>query len=242
MELSVVIPAYNEEKRLGRTFDVIIAFLQKTGREWEIVVHDDGSKDGTVELVRRYSARHPTIRVNLGGANRGKGYAVKHGMLQAKGDWRLLTDADLSTPMEEFDKLWPWTQKGFPVVIGSRKIAGAQIEVRQPWIRQRMGLAYSYICKTFLATPVLDFTCGFKIFRGDTAQEVFSRSIIDRWGYDSEVLFIAHRLGYKIKEVPVVWRHDTESKVRLGSDTLSSAKELLAIRWNAIRGKYKFSR
>lgn len=239
MDLSVVIPAYNEEHRLKRTFDSIIGFLQRTGREWEIVVHDDGSRDGTVALVRHFAEKHPTIRVNLGGTNHGKGYAVKHGMLQARGDWRLLTDADLSTPMEEFDKLWPWTKQGFEVVIGSRKIKGAQIEKKQPWIRQHMGMAYSYACKTFLATPVLDFTCGFKIFRSDAAQEIFSRSLIERWGYDSEILFIAHRLGYKIKEVPVVWRHDEETKVRLGVDILSSARELVSIRWNYVRGKYR---
>ncbi len=238
MELSVVIPAFNEEKRLGRTFDTIIGFLQRARREWEIVVHDDGSSDGTVALVRRYAEKFPAIRISLGVSNRGKGYAVKQAMLEAKGSWRLLTDADLSTPMEEFDKLWPWTQQGFPIVIGSRKIKGAQIEVRQPWIRQHMGLAYSYLSKWFLATPVLDFTCGFKLFRGDAAQAVFSRSQIDRWGYDSEVLFVAHRLGYRIKEVPVVWRHDAESKVRLGIDVLSSARELLAIRWNWLRRKY----
>lgn len=241
MELSVVIPAYNEEKRLGRTFDTIIDFLHRTKRQWEIVVHDDGSRDGTAALVQRYAAKYPTIRLNPGGTNHGKGYAVKHAMLQACGDWRLLTDADLSTPMEEFDKLWPQTQQGYEIVIGSRKIAGAKIEVRQPWLRQRMGLAYSYLSKWFLATPVLDFTCGFKLFRADAAQAVFSRSLIERWGYDTEVLFIAHRLGYKIKEVPVVWRHDEGTKVRLGSDTLSSARELLAIRCNALAGKYQLN-
>jgi len=241
MELSVVIPAYNEEKRLGRTFDVIIDFLQRTKREWEIVVHDDGSRDGTAALVQRFAAKFPTIRLNPGGVNHGKGYAVKHGMLQARGQWCLLTDADLSTPMEEFDKLWPWTQQGFEIVIGSRKIQGAQIEVKQPWLRQRMGLAYSYLSKWFLATPVLDFTCGFKLFRGDAAQAIFRRSLIERWGYDSEVLFIAHRLGYRIKEVPVVWRHDAETKVRLGSDVLSSARELLAIRRNAFAGRYNLT-
>lgn len=241
MELSVVIPAYNEEKRLGRTFDTIIDFLQRTKREWEIVVHDDGSKDATVELVRKYAEKLPTIRLNVGDTNHGKGYAVKQAMLLARGDWRLLTDADLSTPMEEFDKLWPWTQQSFPIVIGSRKIQGAQIERKQPWVRQRMGMVYSYLCKTFLATPVLDFTCGFKIFRGDAAEAVFSRSQIDRWGYDSEVLFIAHRLGYKIKEVPVVWRHDEETKVRLGVDILSSVRELIAIRVNALAGRYRLN-
>src|SRR5262245_37234731 len=210
MQLSVVIPAYNEEKRLGRTFDTIIEYLKRTGREWEIVVHDDGSRDETAALVNRYSSQHPSIRLSQVNVNHGKGYAVKHGMLAARGDWRLLMDADLSTPMEEFDKLWPWTQQGFPIVIGSRKIKGAQIEVRQPWLRQRMGLAYSYLSKWFLATPVLDFTCGFKLFRGDAAGDIFRRSLIERWGYDSEILFIAHRLGYKIKEVPVVWRHDAE--------------------------------
>lgn len=238
MQLSVVIPAFNEEKRLGRTFDVIIDFLQRGKRGWEIVVHDDGSKDGTVELVRQYSRKFPNIRIHLGGTNHGKGYAVKQGMLEARGEWRLLTDADLSTPMEELDKLWEWTKQDISIVIGSRKIKGAQIEVKQPWIRQHMGLTYSYLSKWFLATPVLDFTCGFKLFRGDAAESIFSRSLIERWGYDSEVLFIAHRLGYKIKEVPVVWRHDDESKVRLGSDTLSSARELLQIRWNALVGRY----
>jgi glycosyltransferase involved in cell wall biosynthesis len=241
MELSVVIPAYNEEKRLGRTFDVIIEFLQRTKREWEIVVHDDGSTDGTASLVHRYADKHPAVRLNPGGANHGKGYAVKHGMLAARGQWRLLTDADLSTPMEEFNKLWPWTQQGFEVVIGSRKIKGAQVEVRQPFLRQKMGLVYSYASKWFLATPVMDFTCGFKLFRGDVAQAVFSRSLIERWGYDSEVLFLAHRLGFKIKEVPVVWRNDTATKVRLGTDMLSSATELLQIRRNALAGKYQLN-
>jgi dolichyl-phosphate beta-glucosyltransferase len=238
MNLSIIIPAYNEEKRLGRTFDIIIDFLQKAGQEWEIVVHDDGSRDGTAALVRRYSAQHGCIRLSEGDRNRGKGNAVKQAMLAARGQWLLLTDADLSTPMEEFDKLWPWTQQGFEIVIGSRKIAGAQIEVKQPWLRQHMGLAYSYLSKWFLATPVLDFTCGFKLFRGDAAEAVFRRSLIERWGYDSEVLFIAHRLGYKIKEVPVVWRNDPATKVRLGSDTFSAARELLQIRRNAWAGKY----
>ena len=241
MELSVVIPAYNEEKRLGRTFDAIIPFLQRKQLPWEILIHDDGSRDGTAELVKRYAKTHPTIRLNLGGNNRGKGYAVKQAMLLACGNWRLLTDADLSTPIEELDQLWPWTQQGFPIVIGSRKIKGAKIERRQPWLRQKMGLAFTYLSKWFLATPVTDFTCGFKLFRGDVAQEVFSRSLIERWGYDSEVLFIAHQLGFQIKEVPVVWRHDTDTKVRLGVDILSSARELIAIRANAIAGKYRLT-
>lgn len=239
MKLSVVIPAYNEEKRLGRTFDTILEFLRRRCFDWEIVVHDDGSQDNTAGLVQRYAATHPTIRLSRGETNRGKGHAVKQAMLQARGDWRLLTDADLSTPLEEFDKLWAWAEQGVPVVIGSRKIKGARIEVRQPWLRHRLGLAYSYLSKWFLATPVLDFTCGFKLFRGDVAEAVFRRSLIERWGYDSEVLFIAHRLGYRIKEVPVVWRNDAETKVRLGVDVLASARELLTIRRNALAGHYR---
>ena len=231
--LSVVVPAYNEAARLPRTIERVERFL--SGRPHEIVVVDDGSTDGTVEVARD-AARGPLVVLRNDG-NRGKGYAVRRGMLAARGPRRLMTDADLSTPIEELARLEPCLEAGHDVAIGSRALAGSRIEVRQPWYRENMGRLFN-VCVRALAVPgVRDTQCGFKLFSARAAEAVFAATRLDGFSFDVEALFIARQLGYRIAEVPVVWRNDAATRVGLVGG-FRAFPDLLKIRLNDWRGYY----
>jgi dolichyl-phosphate beta-glucosyltransferase len=236
--LSVVVPAYNEARRIAGPLAVMHDYLRRQPYRSEIVVVDDGSDDATFAVVRE-SARgwQLPVRAFRYQLNAGKGYAVKYGIAQARGARVLFTDADLSTPIEETARLLAALEAGADVVIGSRKMAGAAIEVHQPWLRENLGKAFTLLVRQLIAN-VSDVTCGFKAFRAEAAHEIFGRVRVYDWSFDAEVLLLVSRLGYRLAEVPVRWADRADSKVRLGRDVLRSLQGLARIRANAARGLY----
>jgi glycosyltransferase involved in cell wall biosynthesis len=238
--ISIVIPAYNEQSRLPDTLRRVEEYLQRG--DWnfhEILVVDDGSTDGTVEAASEFANANPNIRLLRNPGNRGKGFSVRHGMLEARGDWRLFSDADLSTPIEELEKLWCAVAEGdSEIAIGSRALDRSLIGVHQPGYRESMGRFFNKVMRAATGLKISDTQCGFKMFRRDVAEEVFSRQKLERFGFDAEVLYIASRRGYKIAEVPVRWNHVEGSKVGMLTG-LHAFGELLEIRLNSMRGKYR---
>ena len=226
----MVIPAYNEGRRLPPTLEKIQRYL--SGRPYEIVVVDDGSSDDT---AARAAAAGVTVLSNEG--NRGKGYSVRRGMLQARGDRRLMTDADLSTPIEELDRLMKKMDEGYDVVIASRALPESNVEVRQPWYRENSGRLFNF-CVRLVALPGLqDTQCGFKLFRAEAAEKAFAPSRLDGFSFDVEALFIARRRGFRIAEVPVTWRNDEATRVGTFKGAVAFA-DLARIRMNDWRGAY----
>jgi len=233
--ISIIIPAYNEEERLPATLVKIRDYFQASRWDFaEIVVVDDGSRDATVEVARKAGAR---VLENPG--NRGKGYAVKHGMLEAKGEWALYSDADLSSPIGELEKLWDAAARaGAKAAIGSRAVDRSLVGVHQPRARELMGRLFNVIMRIVTGLPFRDTQCGFKLFEARAAKEIFSRQRLDGFGFDVEVLFIARKLGCKSIEVPVRWDNVEGTKVSL----LLGGKaylDLFRVRWNALNGKYR---
>ncbi len=239
--ISIIIPAYNEEKRLPRTLEQIASYLDCT--EWqftEILVVDDGSADGTVAVAERFAQTRNDVRVLRNPGNRGKGYSVRHGMLEARAEWALFSDADLSAPIEELDKLWMAIAKEpAEVAIGSRALNRKLIGVHQSAFREYGGRAFNLILRLITGLPFWDTQCGFKLFRGDVAREVFRRQRAEGFGFDAEILFVARRLGYRILEIPVRWNHVEGTKMRLFNDTLRMVLDLVTIRWNQLCGRYR---
>jgi glycosyltransferase involved in cell wall biosynthesis len=238
--LSIIIPAYNERSRLPVTLERIVAYMKKAGwQQWEIIVVDDGSTDGTGELAVAAHNTNPCIRVLRNPGNRGKGYAVRHGMLDSKMDWRLLTDADLSAPIEELEKLWNAVKDGgAQIAIGSRALDRSLIGVHQPGFRESAGKMFNFVMRSFIGLHIRDTQCGFKLFRGDTAGPVFERQQIQRFGFDVEALFVAQKLGFRIAEIPVRWNHVDGSKVGMLNGAQSFV-DLAKIRLYQISGKYR---
>jgi glycosyltransferase involved in cell wall biosynthesis len=233
--ISIIIPAYNEEKRLPATLSTVKAYLQATSWDFtEILVVDDGSRDGTAELALKAGVR---LLQNPG--NRGKGYSVRHGMLEAKGDWLLFSDADLSTPIEELEKLWTAIEReGAQAAIGSRDLDRSLIGVRQPLFREFGGRFFNLVIRLITGLPFQDTQCGFKLFEGAAAREIFRRQRVERFGFDVEVLYIAQHLGYRTLEVPVRWNDVAGTKVKM-LGALAAFLDPLKVRWNGIAGKYK---
>jgi dolichyl-phosphate beta-glucosyltransferase len=238
--ISIVIPAYNEQVRLPDTLRRVERYLQESGWNFhEILVVDDGSADGTADAATEFAKTNPNVRVLRNPGNRGKGFSVRHGMLEAHGHWRLFSDADLSTPIEELEKLWCALESGNDqIAIGSRALDRSLIGVHQPGHRETMGRIFNGVMRAATGLAISDTQCGFKLFRGDVAEEVFSRQRLERFGFDAEVLYIAARRGYGIAEVPVRWNHVEGSKVGMLSG-LHAFGELLDIRLNSLRGKYR---
>ncbi len=238
MKLSVIIPAYNEEKRIGKTLGEINAYLSRQNYDYEILVVDNGSKDKTRDIVHELQGRIKGLKLverNSGG----KGKAVSAGMLEAQGDFRIFTDADNSTSIDQIEKMWPEFQNGFDVVIGSRDIKGAVLSPPQPWIRQvLLGEGFKLYRKLIIGLwGIEDTQCGFKGFSAKAAKEVFPKSKIDHFAFDPEILVLAQKSGYKIKEIPVVWKNDLDSKVK-PSAIIKMALDLIKIKWNLINKKY----
>jgi dolichyl-phosphate beta-glucosyltransferase len=237
--LSVVIPLYNETKRLARSAPALIDYFSAQQYTFEFVLVDDGSSDGTANMARELFAPVANLKVIESTPNRGKGHAVKVGMLAARGKYRLFCDADLSTPLAELEHFWPYLMDGYKVVIGSRKMKGAEIDRHQPWWRENLGKVFTWLTNLIATKGISDITCGFKVFTADAGQRLFSRSVIDDWSFDAEVLFIAQLMKYRIKEVPVHWHDTPGTKVRLLKDASRSLLGLARIRLNAMQGKYK---
>jgi dolichyl-phosphate beta-glucosyltransferase len=226
--LSIVIPAYNEAQRLPKTLATIDAYLQEQPFRGEIVVVDDGSQDATLEIARKFAEGRPARVLSPG--HQGKGGAVRAGMLAAEGEWVLMTDADLCTPLEDAGALLAAAQEGFDVAIGSRALPDSMLQIRQPFYREWMGRVGNKIIQAVLLPGIRDTQCGFKLFRREAAREIFSRSLMNGWSFDIEALYLARRLGYRICEAPVHWSHRAGSKLRIGRDYLGTLRDLFVIR------------
>ena len=232
--ISIIIPAYNEEKRLPASLIKVRDYLDASKWEFsEVVVINDGSRDGTADVARAAGVR---LLENPG--NRGKGYSVKHGMMEAKGDWALYTDADLSAPIEDLERLWTALEReGAQIAVGSRGVDRSLVGVHQPLAREAMGRLFNLVMRGLTGLPFRDTQCGFKLFEARVAKDVFARLQLDRFGFDVEVLFIAQRLGYKAKEVAVHWNNVQGTKVSLFQGAAAFA-DLVRVRWNGLWGKY----
>ncbi|HEV7732157.1 MAG TPA: dolichyl-phosphate beta-glucosyltransferase [Candidatus Binatia bacterium] len=236
--LTVVIPAHNEAARIAEPLRAIDAHLRRHQPDSDIVVIDDGSTDATLAVVTDIAATLATPLTLLGSRpNRGKGFAVRAGMLHARGARVLMTDADLSTPIEELAKLDAAIDRGAAVAIGSRKMPGAEVEVHQPWLRESMGKIFTLLVRG-LVVDVSDVTCGFKLFTRPAAHAIFGRVTLDDWSFDAEALYLARRLGFPLVEVPVLWRDVEGTKVRRGRDALRSAVGIARIVRNRLAGRY----
>ena len=256
MYLSIIVPAYNEEKRLPNTLKEIDKYLLKqtypsTGSSaeahskpsgpggYEILVVNDGSKDRTAEVVKEQFSDIKNLRIIDNKENHGKGYVVRQGMLEAKGEYRIFTDADNSTSIDQIEKMWPQFKAGYDVVIGSRDIKGAEIAAPQPWWRIILGNIFNLFVQIISGLRgIWDTQCGFKGFTAKAAKDIFSKAKINRFAFDVEVLTIAKKMGYKIKEIPIVWINDPESTVGFKS-MVKMLLEVFQIRWNLIIHKYK---
>ena len=226
--LSVVIPAYNEAARIGLTLDRVLAYMRDRGQPFEILVVDDGSEDGTAEAVERQGDSE--VRLIPLTANQGKGAAVRRGVEQSRGEFILLSDADLAAPIEDLERLEPFARNGHAVVCGSRALAESDIRVRQPFYRDRMGKIFNFIIRSLGLTGFHDTQCGFKLFRAREAREIFSRSRIHRFAFDVEILYLADQLGFRTVEVPVSWRHVPESRVHAVRDSVRMLWDVVALR------------
>ncbi len=239
--LSVVLPAYNEERRLPASLCSILAYLNSSDRtSWEVLVVNDGSKDATAQVAAQFAAEHAGVRVLENPGNRGKGYSVRHGMLEAEGEWILFTDSDLSAPIEELDKLMAAARaQNAQVVIGSRALDRSLIQVHQTFFRETAGRIFNLMMRAATGLAFADTQCGFKLFSQAAAKDVFKRQQIERWGFDAEVLFIARKLGYKTVEIPVKWAHSEGTKISMFRDSVNMFVDLLRIRRNQLRGCYR---
>ena len=238
---SIVIPAYNEGARLGATLEKVLAYVRAQGWDAEVLVVNDGSRDNTADIVRRFAAKDPALRLIENPGNRGKGYSVRNGMLNARGQILLFSDADLSSPIEEAPKLFSALEKGADIAIGSRWIRAETQTQRQPLHRQVFGRIFNLLLRVTLGLPYKDTQCGFKAFTQRAARAVFPLQKIERWGFDPEILFLARKFGLKIEEVPVLWGHSGGARINPLIDGARMFQEMLRIRWYDLSGKYNNS-
>lgn len=236
--LTVVVPAFNESRRIYSTVLMLKKYLEARQISHEVLIVDDGSTDDTLSNAQQAAGEWSDVVVLSLPINRGKGWAVREGMLRARRDIVLFTDADLSTPIEEMEKFLEKIDMGCDVVIGSRRARNAKVLVRQPLLREWLGKGYTWLANQVTGTWVSDFTCGFKAFRLKAAQEIFPRQRLKGWSFDAEVLFLAKKLGLRIGEVPVQWRNDPDTKVRLIRDVIGSFAGLILIRIYDLLGRY----
>jgi len=235
---SFIIPAYNESGRIRPTLDEILRYTAEQNWDAEVLVVDDGSRDDTPEVIREYARAHSQIRLLQNPGNRGKGFSVRNGMLHARGDICLFTDADLSSPISEAQKLFEAIRGGADVAIGSRWLRSELQTERQPLYRQAFGRIFNLVLRLFLGLHFKDTQCGFKAFRREAAQRIFPVQKIERWGFDPEILYIARRIGFEIAEVPVLWAHSEGTRLHPFRDGLKMFVDVLHIRWNALTGAY----
>lgn len=240
IDLSVIVPAYNEAGRIEKTLERLQSYLALSALSYEILVVNDGSKDGTPDVVRRWARGVPQLKVIDRGANRGKGFTVREGMLKASGKIRLFTDADNSTDIAHFDLMKPLFDQGYDVVIASRNeldVSGAEQAVSQVWYKRAVGRLGNRIVQLVAVPGIWDTQCGFKAFRAEAAERIFSRATVERWGFDIEILALARALHYKIGMIPAQWINDDRSHVR-PADYLAVLADTFRVRWNFIAGKY----
>lgn len=238
---SIIIPAYNEGQRLAATLDKVLAYIARQGWTAEVIVVNDGSRDETAGLAREFARRNPVVRLLENPGNRGKGYSVRNGMLHARGDVLLFTDADLSSPIHEAEKLLGAIAGGADAAIGSRWLRSELQTERQPLYRQFFGRLFNLLLQVILGLRFKDTQCGFKAFTRESAQAIFGRARIDRWGFDPEILFLARKLRVRVEEIAVEWAHDERSKINPLSDGLRMFWEMCRVRWYDLTGQYEMA-
>jgi dolichyl-phosphate beta-glucosyltransferase len=238
---SIVIPAYNESARLGATLDKVLDYVRTQGWDAEIIVVNDGSRDNTAEIVRGCAEKSPLVRLVENPGNRGKGFSVRNGMLNARGRTILFSDADLSSPIEEAPKLFQALEDGADVAIGSRWLRAEMQTHRQPLHRQLFGRIFNLMLRATLGLQFADTQCGFKAFKRSAAQSIFPLQRIERWGFDPEVLFLARKFGLKVREVPVAWGHSGGTRINPLVDGSKMFTEMFRVRWYNSTGKYDVS-
>lgn len=245
--LSVIIPSYNEMNNMSRNvLDNVISYLQKQSFSYEVILSDDGSTDGTVDALKQFAQNHAHVRV-LENIHAGKGPTVQSGMLAAKGEWRLFTDFDQSTPLSEIEKLLPYAEKGYSVVIGSREMIGAKRD-QEPWYRHVMGRGFNFLVQVLAIPGILDTQCGFKLFSAKATNKLFSSLVVygrkreraDAFtgAFDVEALFLANKYEFKVKEVPISWYHHETDRVSPVKDSIRMLLDIIKIRIADLQGKY----
>jgi len=237
-QYSIVIPAYNESARLGATLEKVLAYVRARGWDAEVIVVNDGSRDSTAEIVRTFAAQDPALRLVENPGNHGKGYSVRNGMLNARGQIAIFSDADLSSPIEEASKLVGALEEGADIAIGSRWLRAETQTQRQPLYRQLFGRIFNLLLRITLGLHFKDTQCGFKAFKQPAAQAIFPLQRIERWGFDPEILFLARKFGFKVKEVPVLWGHSGGTRIHPLVDGSRMFLDVLRIRWKDWAGKY----
>ena len=237
--LSVIIPAYNEEKRVLPTLRKICAYLSAKDFPYEIIVVDDGSTDNTLQMIKNFASSNNHLVILTNEQNSGKGYSVRKGMLSARGEYAFFTDADLSTPIEEIEKCLPYLINGYDVVIGSRSMPGSDVLVHQPWYREKMGKIFNFMVNMVLLKGIIDTQCGFKGFKREAVKTIFSKCKIDGFSFDVEALYLSRKYNFKIKEIPIRWENSALSKVSPIKHSLQMFKDLIGIKIKDLKGDYK---
>ncbi|HVJ06873.1 MAG TPA: dolichyl-phosphate beta-glucosyltransferase [Acidisarcina sp.] len=237
-QYSIIIPAYNEAARIGKALTEVLECMHRRNWSAEVIVVNDGSKDATAEIVEEFVRKDPAVRLLQNPGNRGKGYSVRHGILEGLGDILMFTDADLSAPIQEAERLFAAIAEGADIAIGSRWLERTRQTIHQPLYRQIFGRCFNLVTRSVIRLPFADTQCGFKAFRRAAAHTVFGLQRIERWGFDPELLFIALRKGYKVREVPVTWGHDERSRISYLKDGLRMLEDILYVRWNSLIGVY----
>jgi dolichyl-phosphate beta-glucosyltransferase len=235
---SIVIPAYNEGTRLGVTLEKVLAYVRAQGWNAEVIVVNDGSRDNTADLVRGFAAQNPLLRLVENPGNRGKGYAVRNGMLNARGEIVVFSDADLSSPIEEMPKLLAALAAGADIAIGSRWLQAELQTQRQSLLRQLFGRIFNALNRIILGLQFKDTQCGFKAFTRRASQTILPLQRIERWGFDPEILFLARKFGFRVEEVAVLWGHSGDTRINPLLDGARMFQEMVRIRWYDLTGKY----
>lgn len=234
--LSIIIPAYNEEHRLPRTLEQIFSFLQEQNYSAEVLIVENGSNDRTIEIAQKFATQHQNLHI-FQEEQRGKGNAVRSGMLKARGEYRFLCDADLSMPIAEVNKFLPPALNNTEIAIASREVPGA-VRYNEPQYRHLTGRVFNSLIRLLVLPDLQDTQCGFKCFRAEVAEEIFRYQILSGWSFDVEVLYIAQRKGYQIREIPIDWYFKADTKISVLQDSWQMFLDLLTIRRNARRGLY----
>jgi len=237
-QLSIIVPSFNEEVRLPASLHLIATYVSSANRSTEVLVVDDGSKDRTAEVAASFADRIPNLRVLRNGENRGKGYSVRHGMQEARGEYVLFSDADLSAPIEEADKLLSALRQ-YDIAIGSRALDRDLIDVHESLFREFAGIIFNRIVRIVLWLPFVDTQCGFKAFRREPCRIIFEQQRIERFGFDPELLYLARHHGLKATEIPVRWSHSPATKINMMRDSIQMFIDVFTIRWNSLLGRYR---
>jgi glycosyltransferase involved in cell wall biosynthesis len=234
--LSIIIPAYNEEHRLPNTLEQVVAFIEGQTYTSEVLVVENGSQDRTLDVAQAFALRHPMVNV-LQEVQRGKGLAVRRGMLRVQGEYRFMCDADLSMPVDEINRFLPPALQGFDIVIGSREAPGA-VRINEPQYRHWGGRAVNTMIRLLALPGLNDTQCGFKCFRAPVAEDLFRLQTLTGWAFDVELLYVARQRGYSIAELPIHWYFNPESKLNVVKDAFRMGMDILTIRLNNIKGVY----